>query len=156
MVFFTSLPPVDLIHVAQTFRLPSMRNVKSNTSGDGCGLAILRSPPSPHDSLDPPVNIVYVHGLGGPVRNVWTDVESGCFWPLWLPEINSLKNARIMVFGYDSGSKGLLTPTNGLDISSFAKQLANDLYLHYADHGDVGLQRYGSLTNAGTNRVYCS
>jgi len=42
-----------------------------------------------------------------------------------------------MTFGYDSNWDKIWKSNNVLDIPDFARQLANDLWLHYEDHGDV-------------------
>ncbi|KAF4627331.1 hypothetical protein G7Y89_g10820 [Cudoniella acicularis] len=47
--------------------------------------------------------IVAVHGLGGDSFSTWTDTSSGCLWLRdLLPQVQSLKTARIMTFGYDA------------------------------------------------------
>jgi hypothetical protein len=89
--------------------------------------------------VDPPINVVFVHGLGGSSEGTWTDATSGSFWPLWLPEVKGLENLRIMTFGYESGWNKIWKPNNVLDISDFAKQLVHHLWLHYAEHGDVSI-----------------
>jgi hypothetical protein len=84
-----------------------------------------------------PINIIFVHGLGGSAVGTWTEAESDSLWPLWLSEIKGLENARIMTFGYDSAWNNIWKTSNVLDISDFAKQLVHDLWLHYLEHGDV-------------------
>jgi len=85
----------------------------------------------------PLLNIVFVHGLGGSAHNTWTDDQTKAFWPPWLAKVTGLENARIMTFGYDSNWKKIWKPNNVLDVPDFARQLVNELWLHYADHGDV-------------------
>ena len=75
--------------------------------------------------------------LEGQQNGTWTEKQPGSFWPLWLPEIKSLENARIMMLGYESGWNKIWKTNNVLDISDFAKQLVHDLWLHYLEHGDV-------------------
>ena len=101
------------------------------------GLKTLVEPPSPAVSSSPPLNIVFVHGLGGSADDTWIDPGSGSFWPQWLPENKVLENARVMTFGYDSDWNKIWNPGNVLDISDFAKQLANEMWLHYSQYGDV-------------------
>jgi len=67
----------------------------------------------------------------------WTHAESNSFWPLWLPELEGLENARIMTFGYDSEYMKVWKPKNVLDIYDFGSQLANALSLHLEDHKNV-------------------
>jgi hypothetical protein len=92
-----------------------------------------------HNSLSaaPPLNIVFVHGLGGSAEGTWTDTQTHSFWPPWLSKVKGLENARIMTFGYDSSWNKIWKPNNVLDISDFAKQLVHDLWCHYSDYGDV-------------------
>ena len=42
-----------------------------------------------------------------------------------------------MTFGYDSNWNKIWKSNNVLDIPDFSRQLVNDLWLHYADQGDV-------------------
>jgi hypothetical protein len=117
-------------------RLKSTRNEESTSSKPSqIGLRTLVEPS--HDSSTSPLNIVFVHGLGGSAEGTWTDSQNNSFWPPWLTKLAGLGNARIMTFGYDSGWNEIWKPNNVLDVSDFAKQLANDLWCHYSDHGDV-------------------
>jgi len=75
--------------------------------------------------------------LGGSAYGTWTHQESKSFWPPWLVKVKGLENARIMTFGYDSSCNKIWTPNNTLDIPDFAQQLVNEIWLHYADHGEV-------------------
>jgi len=112
------------------------RNEESTSSKPSqIGLRTLVEPL--HDSATPPLNIVFVHGLGGSAEGTWTDSQADAFWPPWLTKLGGLENARIMTFGYDSGWNKIWKPNNVLDISDFAKQLVNDLWCHYLAHGDV-------------------
>ena len=125
------------------FKLPwqqkttRIENSTSSTPGQ-IGLRILIEPDHLHNSsFTPPLNIVFVHGLGGSAEGTWTDGETNSFWPLWLSKVKGLENARIMTFGYDSSWNEIWKPNNVLDISDFAKQLIHDLWCHYSDYGDV-------------------
>jgi len=91
----------------------------------------------PSESSSPVLNIVFVHGLGGSAYGTWTDEQTKVFWLPWLTKVKGLENARIMTFGYDSNWDKIWKSNNVLDIPDFARQLANDLWLHYEDHGDV-------------------
>jgi hypothetical protein len=68
-----------------------------------------------------PVQIVFVHGLGGSKRGTWTHGESR-FWPDWLPDEKGLENVRIATFGYNSAFN-VLEPNTNLSIPIFANQL---------------------------------
>jgi len=91
----------------------------------------------PNSLSEPPVNIVFVHGLGGSALHTWTEHKSKSFWHLWLPEIDSLANARIMTFGYKSDYKRFWGVKNSLGIYDFANQLADDLSLFLEEHENV-------------------
>lgn len=75
----------------------------------------------------PVVNIVFVHGLGGSAKGTWTHPGTDSFWPPWLTEIETLQNARIITFGYDSEWTKIWKPDNVLGISDFSDQLLVDI-----------------------------
>jgi hypothetical protein len=85
-----------------------------------------------------PVNIIFVHGLGGSSKGTWTHTEPQTFWPEWLPAKNGLENVRIATFGYDANWSDITAPSNALGIADFAMQLLDTLDLHYTKYGDVG------------------
>jgi hypothetical protein len=122
----------------QPFKLPLKRKmspqIDSPAPSDHFGLRILVDPPD----ASTPINIIFVHGLGGSAEGTWTDdSQRKSLWPLWLPKVKGLENARIMTFGYDSGWNKIWKPNNVLDISDFGKQLVHELWCHYAEYGDV-------------------
>jgi hypothetical protein len=45
-------------------------------------------------------SIIFVHGFNGNPKTSWTNESTGFYWPWELR--NSLKQARIMAFGYDA------------------------------------------------------
>jgi len=96
-------------------------------------------PTVPVDSVTTPVDIIFVHGLGGSAKGTWTHAESNSFWPLWLPKVHGLENVRIMTFGYDSAWNKIWKSNNVLDISDFADQLLNALRRHYSRYGNVSI-----------------
>src|SRR5277367_833599 len=49
-----------------------------------------------------PLNIVFVHDLGGSAVGTWIATETNSFWPPWLSRVKGLEHARIMTLGYDS------------------------------------------------------
>ena len=98
------------------------------------GLSTLVEPPQPSA---PVLNIIFVHGLGGSAYGTWTHQQTKSFWPPWLSKVKGLENARIMTFGYDASWNKVWAANNVLDIPDFARQLVNELWLHYTDHGDV-------------------
>ena len=88
-----------------------------------------------------PVNVVFVHGLGGSARETWTHYPSNTFWPTLLHEDDGFANVRVSTFGYDAKFGNIFAPKNTLDISDFAKQLLDGLDLHYETYGDVSFLR---------------
>ncbi|PWY73489.1 NACHT and WD domain protein, partial [Aspergillus eucalypticola CBS 122712] len=85
------------------------------------GLNLLHSPLEPH------VEFVFVHGLGGGSRKTWSkSTASYHYWPQeWLPKDPAFCNVRVHSFGYNSdylNDKG-----NCLDIHHFAKSLLGEL-----------------------------
>jgi hypothetical protein len=107
----------------------------------GLNIVVEPAASNEHEALRP-INIIFVHGLGGSSRGTWTHQESGKFWPEWLPNIKGLEHARIMTFGYDADWTKVWTPNSVLDISNFGDQLLNDVFLHYESFGEVTFQYY--------------
>jgi hypothetical protein len=99
------------------------------------GLRILYEPPDSQNASK--VNIIFIHGLGGTAIGTWTHPVSNGFWPMWLPEAELLKNARIATFGYESGFANIFARQTVLGISEFADQLLEELESLYHEHGDV-------------------
>lgn len=85
------------------------------------------------------VNIVFVHGLGGSATETWTHEPSKIFWPTLLHEDDRFANIRISTFGYDADFNNVFAAKNVLGIPDFAKQLLDDLDLHYDKYGDVNV-----------------
>ncbi|OJJ67877.1 hypothetical protein ASPBRDRAFT_199579 [Aspergillus brasiliensis CBS 101740] len=95
------------------------------------GLNLLHSP------LEPQIEFVFVHGLGGGSRKTWSKSTAGFhYWPReWLPKDPAFSHVRVHSFGYNSDyfkGKG-----NCLDIHHFAKSLLGELstspYLSHTD-----------------------
>ena len=86
-----------------------------------------------------PVDIIFVHGLGGSAKGTWTHPDTKGFWPSWLFQLQGMKNVRIFTFGYDSGWEKIWKPRNYLGIQEFARQLIDCLDLHYKKDGNVCL-----------------
>lgn len=85
------------------------------------GLNLLYAP------VEPLVDLIFVHGLGGGSRKTWSKTTSmKDFWPQeWLPKDLAFKNVRIYSFGYDSDwAKGKV---NFLNIHHFSKSLLGQL-----------------------------
>ena len=123
---------------SRTKKTPQSRSLPTPASGSDStnryGLVTLVEPPQPSA---PVLNFIFVHGLGGSAYGTWTHEHTKSFWPPWLSKVKGLENARIMTFGYDSSWNKIWTANNVLDIPDFARQLVNELWLHYVAHGDV-------------------
>ncbi|KAK8244134.1 hypothetical protein HDK90DRAFT_501620 [Phyllosticta capitalensis] len=95
------------------------------------GLQVVYQPQTPA-----PLDIVFVHGLGGHSRKTWSkhhDVTR--FWPgIWLPDDPEVGKARILTFGYNanfsSAQKGMTNITN------FAKELLNEMRRGRSEKGE--------------------
>ncbi|KAH6681563.1 NACHT and WD domain protein [Halenospora varia] len=112
-----------------SFASVSNRFSRATTLADGVaedtkgplGLSILYSP------IEPFVDFVFVHGLGGGSRKTWSKTSSiADYWPQeWLPKDPSFQGVRIHSFGYDSDwVKG---KDNCLNIRHFGKSLLGEL-----------------------------
>jgi hypothetical protein len=86
------------------------------------GLEVLHEPKIPSAN---PVQIIFVHGLGGSKRGTWTHSKTE-FWPDWLHDEKGLEGVRLLAFGYNSAFKPL-APNNNLSIPIFADQLLDDM-----------------------------
>jgi len=87
------------------------------------GLTIVHEP-----KTIPPLDIIFVHGLGGTSRATWSKGhDPEYFWPgQWLPLEPEIQNARILSFGYDANFKASgAAPTTG--IADFAKSLLHSM-----------------------------
>lgn len=87
-----------------------------------------------------PLDIVFVHGLGGHFRNTWCKHhDPSLFWPqLWLPQEPHIKQARILSFGYNANyGVGARSSSNIID---FAKELLYEMRFGRDDNGeDLGI-----------------
>ena len=99
------------------------------------GLQVLYEPKTQSTNVQT-VNLIFVHGLGGSLKDTWTH-SSGTFWPALLHEDDRFANVRICAFGYDANFKDILAAKNVLGIRDFAKQLLNAFDLHCDNYGDV-------------------
>lgn len=100
-----------------------------------------------------PIDIVFVHGLGGSARKTWTHPSSNQCWPEWLYEREDIDNVRILTFGYDANFKKVWAPRNSLGIQGFAQQLLYSLKLRYEQSGNVPL-KFVSLVNCQTPTIF--
>ena len=86
---------------------------------DALGLHVVYQPPS-----DAPVDIIFVHGLGGASRKTWSKFQDPkLFWPeQWLPFEPEICQARILTFGYNASFR-YGSPNSIANIADFAKDL---------------------------------
>ena len=78
-----------------------------------------------------PVQIIFLHGLGGSQKGTWSHPGSTDCWPNWLHAEAGLDNVRIALFGYDANFN-VFAPNTNLSIPIFANQLLHAIeQLHY-------------------------
>lgn len=91
------------------------RSTNNTLSVDTLGLTLV------HTHLEPFVDLIFVHGLGGAPMKTWSwQRDPQNFWPAWLGQEAELCNSRIFTFGYNADFSGQHTSLNILD---FAKEL---------------------------------
>jgi len=84
-------------------------------SVDPLGLSLI------HESSEPVVDFIFVHGLGGSSYRTWSwNHDPQYFWPIWLKDDVHLSQSRLFTFGYNADFTRHQTPLNILD---FAKDL---------------------------------
>lgn len=102
-----------------------------NIPKDPLGLSLLYSP------VDPLVDLVFVHGLGGGSQKTWSKNNAAThYWPReWLPRDSAFEQVRIHSFGFDSD--WMKSQGDCFNILHFAKSLMGALStspcLHDAD-----------------------
>lgn len=102
------------------------------------GLQVLYQPSSPA-----PLDIVFVHGLGGDSRKSWSrNQEPNLFWPqLWLPLEPDINQARILSFGYNASFHAGAGKSIS-NIADFAKELLFEMRFGRDEEGqDFGMGR---------------
>jgi len=88
--------------------------------------------------LEPSVDVVFVHGLGGSSRGTWTHPSTKFFWPADLFHREGFESARILTFGYSVDLGVLLGPaSNRLGIEDIAGQLLDKISVHQKVTGPV-------------------
>lgn len=110
-------------NVARQVRNPQdeeqLRELSTERQSDPLGLIVVHEP-----ELEPSVNIIFVHGLGGTSRKTWSrNRDTRYFWPQeWLPYEHGFHPARILSFGYNAhfAAPG---QQNMLNIGDFATDL---------------------------------
>lgn len=130
----TTLPTRYSTFASSASRFSRATTVTDNGVDDSkgpLGLNLLHSP------LEPLIDFIFVHGLGGGSRKTWSKTSSVThYWPQeWLPKDPAFKNVRVHSFGYNSDwVKG---KDNCLNIHHFGKSLLGEMstspYLGDAD-----------------------
>ncbi|KAF2145863.1 uncharacterized protein K452DRAFT_244254 [Aplosporella prunicola CBS 121167] len=109
--------------------LPSREALNAATD---LGLHIIHQP-----GPSAPLDIIFVHGLGGHSRKTWCEGhDENLFWPrLWLPLEPDVGKARIFTFGYNSSFR-----TNAgksiSNIADFAKELLFEMRFAKSTSGE--------------------
>lgn len=80
----------------------------------------------PSESTDAPVDIVFVHGLTGNSHDTWLHHESQVHWPTKLL-CADIKDARILVFGYDADVLNFWKPVSQNSSANHAENLLGAL-----------------------------
>lgn len=110
---------------------------RENGSTDDLGLHVVYKPSSP-----PPLDIIFVHGLGGASHKTWSKYQDpGLFWPQqWLPLEPDICKARILTFGYNARFRSGGPPNT--NIADFAKDLLFGMKFGKSDATeDLGIGR---------------
>jgi len=84
-----------------------------------------------------PVDIIFVHGLGGNACETWTHKDTGSFWPEWLYDEQGFENVRCFTFEYSVDFATFLGAENVSGIAGFARQLLGELRGRIADKDSV-------------------
>ena len=93
-----------------------------------------------------PLDIIFVHGLGGGSHRTWSKHQDpNLFWPQqWLPLESDLCSARILTFGYNARFRSG-GPQN-MNIADFAKDLLFEMkFGKGGDAEDLGVGKVRAL-----------
>ncbi|KAK7542387.1 WD40 repeat-containing protein [Phyllosticta citribraziliensis] len=101
--------------------------------GNDYGLHVVHQP-----SDEAPLDIIFVHGLGGGSRKTWSkNHDLRRFWPgNWLPLDSDISQARILTFGYNADFSSR-TPASISNITSFAKELLSEMRRGRCSKGEL-------------------
>jgi len=106
-------------------------SLSPSSQANAVGLCVLHQPQS-----EAPVDIVFVHGLGGDSRKTWSkNHDPNLFWPgLWLPREPVIGKSRILSFGYNANFRpGALRSI--ANVGDFAKELLFEMKFGTDSHG---------------------
>ena len=107
---------------------------------DALGLQVIYQPTS-----IAPLDIIFVHGLGGASRKTWSKYQDPrLFWPQqWLPLEPEICTARVLSFGYNASFRAG-GPRSIANIADFAKDLLFEMRFGKDDNiEDFGIGRVG-------------
>jgi hypothetical protein len=123
-----------------TFAVTERTQTRSiDRHGDPLGLTVVHDP-----ETSSPIDIIFVHGLGGTSRATWSKGrDPELCWPeRWLPSEPGIQKTRIFSFGYNANFSAT-GPTPITGIVDFAKDLlysmkfAKDGHLEDLELGQV-------------------
>jgi hypothetical protein len=80
-----------------------------------------------HDSPNPKIDFIFVHGLGGGSRKTWAlSADPEQYWPeAWLPQDPEFSSVRIHSFGYNADWNEWRT--NTMNVLDFARSLLGEM-----------------------------
>jgi WD40 repeat protein/pimeloyl-ACP methyl ester carboxylesterase len=120
-------------YLALSGSTPSSRrpSPSPDRSAHSLGLHIVHQPGS-----FAPLDIIFVHGLGGDSRKTWSkNHDTGLFWPgLWLPLEPGIGNARVLTFGYNANFRPG-APKSLSNMTDFSKELLYEMGFGKDDNG---------------------
>lgn len=106
------------------------RSSSVDQCNDPLGLTVIHEP-----ETSPPLDIIFVHGLGGTSQATWAkgrDLQY--FWPQkWLPFEPGIRTARILSFGYNANFAAT-GPAPITGIADFAKDLLYSMKFAKNEH----------------------
>lgn len=139
----SSIPQDAVRRLSQISPLSSYRHRSPEPDrrlADTLGLQVIYQP-----SSAAPIDIVFVHGLGGASSKTWSKYQDPhLFWPQqWLPLEPEICTARILSFGYNASFRPG-GPRNIANIADFAKDLLFEMRFGKDDNTeDLGIGRVG-------------
>ena len=93
--------------------------------------------------MEPSIDFIFVHGLGGGSRKTWSKTSSlAHYWPQeWLSKDPAFKNVRVHSFGYNSDWAD--TRADILNVHDFAAALLGEMRdSPHLKRRTVGLEAY--------------
>jgi hypothetical protein len=101
---------------------------------NGLGLQVIREL---GEATCHPVEIIFLHGLGGSRRGTWQH-PSGTCWPEWLVSDPAFNGVRIALWGYNANTD-FFKPNTTHNIRTFATQLLLHINQRHRDTRPVNI-----------------